>query len=231
MGKAFARRGTALLPRQQFLPLPARHAASSRTGRSATLAPGGKLRYYSPMSNTQNNTFTQSASGMLDEVMGMPGTRAADVALAFVRPGARECYAGDSKDFLAPATSRSAGFDLRACLDTAEAVIAPGQRLKVGTGIAVQPQAADVAGFVYSRSGLGARDGLTVAQGMGVIDPDYTGEILVVLLNTSGQERRIANGERVAQLIFQPFIRPRWREVEELAPTGRGSGGFGHTGR
>ena len=76
-----------------------------------------------------------------------------------------------------------------------------------------------------------AADGLTVAQGVGVIDPDYTGEILVVLLNTSGQERRIANGERIAQLIFQPFMRPRWREVQELAPTERGSGGFGHTGR
>lgn len=183
------------------------------------------------MSNTQNNTFAQSASGLLDEVMGLPGARAAAVDLAFVRPGARKLYAGDNQDFLAPATSQSAGFDLRACLDTAEAVIAPGQRLKVGTGIAVQPQAAGLAGFVYSRSGLGARDGLTVAQGVGVIDPDYTGEILVVLLNTSGQERRIANGERVAQLIFQPFIRPRWREVEELAPTKRGSGGFGHTGR
>lgn len=195
------------------------------------LAPGGKLRYYSPMSTTQNKTSPQSASSLLDEMMGVPGMGAAAVDLAFVRPGVRELYAQDSEDFLAPATSQSAGFDLRACLDTAEVVIAPGQRLKIGTGIAVQPQAVGIAGFVYSRSGLGARDGLTVAQGVGVIDPDYTGEILVVLLNTSGQERRIAHGERVAQLIFQPFVRPRWREVEKLSPTGRGSGGFGHTGR
>ena len=183
------------------------------------------------MSTTQNKTSPQSASSLLDEMMGMPGMAAAAVDLAFVRPGVRELYAQDNDDFLAPATSQSAGFDLRACLNTTEAVIAPGQRLKIGTGIAVQPQAAGIAGFVYSRSGLGARDGLTVAQGVGVIDPDYTGEILVVLLNTSGQERRIAHGERVAQLIFQPFVRPRWREVEELSPTGRGSGGFGHTGR
>ena len=95
----------------------------------------------------------------------------------------------------------------------------------------MQPRAAGIAGFVYSRSGLGARDGITVAQGVGIIDPDYTGEILVFLLNTSGQERRIQNGERVAQLIFQPFVRPRWREVTELSATERGSGGFGHTGR
>lgn len=195
------------------------------------LAPGGKLRYYSPMSTTQDKPRTQSASSLMDEMMGMPGMAAAAVDLSFVRPGVRELYAQDNDDFLAPATSQSAGFDLRACLNTAEAVIAPGQRLKIGTGIAVQPQAAGIAGFVYSRSGLGARDGLTIAQGVGVIDPDYTGEILVVLLNTSGQERRIAHGERVAQLIFQPFVRPRWREVEKLSPTGRGSGGFGHTGR
>ena len=207
------------------------------------LAPKPKLRYYSAMSNSQNtNGFAKSASMLLDDVLGLPDAARADrtVDVAFVRPAARQLYAQDDDNFFAPATSSSAGFDLRACLDVdkgaegdndAEAVIAPGQRLKIGTGIAVQPRAAGIAGFVYSRSGLGARDGLTVAQGVGVIDPDYTGEILVVLLNTSGQERRIANGERIAQLIFQPFMRPRWREVQELAPTERGSGGFGHTGR
>ena len=208
---------------------PARQLAAKAA--TAALAPGGKLRYYSAMRITQNNTLPQSAANLVDEAMGLPGMHTAAVDLAFMRPGIREIYAQGSEDFLAPATSQSAGFDLRACLDTAEAVIAPGQRLKIGTGIAVQPQVAGLAGFVYSRSGLSTRDGLTVAQGVGVIDPDYTGEILVVLLNTSGQERRIAHGERVAQLIFQPFVRPRWREVKQLAPTGRGSGGFGHTGR
>ena len=155
----------------------------------------------------------------------------APVDIAFVRVGARELYAQGQDDFLAPATSQSAGMDLRACLEVAEAVIPAGGRLKVCTGISVQPRAAGIAGFVYSRSGLGARDGITVAQGVGIIDPDYTGEILVFLLNTSGHERRIQNGERVAQLIFQPYVRPRWREVSELSATERGSGGFGHTGR
>ena len=155
----------------------------------------------------------------------------APVDIAFVRAGARELYAQGHDDFLAPATSQSAGMDLRACLEGAEAVIPAGGRLKVCTGISVQPRAAGIAGFVYSRSGLGARDGITVAQGVGIIDPDYTGEILVFLLNTSGHERRIQNGERVAQLIFQPYVRPRWREVSELSATERGSGGFGHTGR
>lgn len=155
----------------------------------------------------------------------------APVHVAFVRPGARELYAREGQDFLAPATALSAGFDLRACLDAPEARIAPGARLCVPTGLGVQPQQPGLAGFVYSRSGLGAREGLVVAQGVGVIDPDYTGEILVVLLNTSGEERRLTRGERMAQLIFQPCIRPLWHEVTELAATGRGAGGFGHTGR
>lgn len=115
--------------------------------------------------------------------------------------------------------------------DAPEAHIAPGARLCVPTGLSVQPQQPGLAGFVYSRSGLGARDGLTVAQGVGVIDPDYTGEILVMLLNTSGEERRLKRGERMAQLIFQPYVRPVWQEVPELAATRRGAGGFGHTGR
>jgi len=158
-------------------------------------------------------------------------TGMAPVDIAFVRAGARELYAQGHDDFLAPATSQSAGMDLRACLDGPDAIIPAGGRLKVRTGICVQPRAAGIAGFVYSRSGLGARDGITVAQGVGIIDPDYTGEILVFLLNTSGHERRIQNGERVAQLIFQPYVRPRWREVSELSATERGSGGFGHNGR
>ena len=175
--------------------------------------------------STQHTASPTQDAGMAHE-SGM-----APVDIAFVRAGARELYSQGQDDFLAPATSQSAGMDLRACLEVPEAVIPAGGRLKVCTGISVQPRAAGIAGFVYSRSGLGARDGITVAQGVGIIDPDYTGEILVFLLNTSGHERRIQNGERVAQLIFQPYVRPRWREVSELSATERGSGGFGHTGR
>lgn len=152
------------------------------------------------------------------------------VRLAFTRPGAAELYAPDG-GLPAPATPRSAGIDLRACLDGPEARIPPGGRLAVATGLSVQPAAPGWAGFVYSRSGLGARDGLTVAQGVGLIDPDYTGEICVYLLNTSGEERALRRGERVAQLVFQPYARPLWEEVPELAATTRGAGAFGHTGR
>lgn len=159
------------------------------------------------------------------------------VNITFTSPEARALYCaadGDGPEatgFLAPATSMSAGFDLRACLDAASVTIAPGERMKIHTGIAVQPQAAGVAGFVYSRSGLGAKQGLTVAQGVGIIDPDYTGEIMVFLLNTSQEPRQLARGERMAQLVFQPFFRPVWQEVAQLAATERGAGGFGHTGR
>ena len=152
------------------------------------------------------------------------------VRLAFTRPGARELYAATG-GLPQPATPFSAGIDLRAFLDAPEARIPAGGRLAVGTGLSIQPAEPGWAAFVYSRSGLGARDGLTVAQGVGLIDPDYTGEICVFLLNTSGAERLLGHGERVAQLVFQPYRRPAWQEVAGLAPTGRGAGGFGHTGR
>lgn len=95
----------------------------------------------------------------------------------------------------------------------------------------VEPLTPGIAGFVYSRSGLGAMQGLTVAQGVGVIDPDYRGEITVVLLNTSNEERRLRRGDRIAQLVFQPALQVELEECETLGATGRGSGGFGHTGK
>lgn len=84
--------------------------------------------------------------------------------------------------------------------------------------------------FVYSRSGLGAVKGLTVAQGVGVIDPDYRGELVTWLLNTSSAPITVKRGDRVAQLIFQPFARLEPAEARELSATERGTGGFGHTG-
>ncbi len=128
------------------------------------------------------------------------------------------------------ATSGSAGLDLRADIEAAELTIAPGERAAVPTGIAIEIDTPGLAGFVYSRSGLGAKHGLTVAQGVGVIDPDYRGEIIVWLLNTSRQPHTIARHERIAQLILAPVARPVVTPVEELGATGRGAGGFGHTG-
>lgn len=156
-----------------------------------------------------------------------PSGCALAVDAAFTSAAARDLY----RESLRPATAVSAGTDLRAAFDGDHLDIAPGQRAAIPTGLRVQPKAPGWAGFVYSRSGLGARDGLTVAQGVGVVDPDYTGEILVVLLNTSQEVRRVRRGDRIAQLVFQPYAAPRFTVADDLAATQRGAGGFGHTGR
>ena len=128
-------------------------------------------------------------------------------------------------------TAGSAGLDLRADIEAASLTIAPGHRAAVPTGIAIAIDMPGVAGFIYSRSGLGAKHGLTVAQGVGVIDPDYRGEIIVWLLNTSQEPRTIQANERIAQLVILHVFAPVLQVVEELGDTSRGNGGFGHTGK
>ena len=151
------------------------------------------------------------------------------VAIQYLSPLARELY--EAAGGLSYATASAAGLDLRACFADEFVSLAPGARLGLPSGLAVAPLVPGVAGFVYSRSGLGALQGLTVAQGVGLIDPDYRGEIIVFLLNTSGEERRLRRGERMAQLVFQPVMRADLQVVEQLDATERGSGAFGHTGR
>ena len=131
---------------------------------------------------------------------------------------------------LSYATSGSAGMDLRACPNCDNLRIAPGERACVPSGICIECPAGSAA-FIYSRSGLGAVKGLTVAQGVGVVDADYRGEVMVWLLNTSREERVISRGERIAQLVIHPVLRPASKAVPALSPTTRGSGGFGHTGQ
>ncbi|MEG2005341.1 MAG: dUTP diphosphatase [Bilophila sp.] len=154
--------------------------------------------------------------------------------MASTCPHVQLCYLRDAQALyeqgLCYATPGSVGLDLRACLEADEVEILAGARLAVPVGVAVEPLTPGIAGFVYSRSGLGAVQGLTVAQGVGVIDPDYRGEITVVLLNTSGEVRRLRRGERIAQLVFQPVVQVALREVATLGTTDRGAGGFGHTG-
>ena len=155
------------------------------------------------------------------------------VNVLFLRDTA-SLYAADDREgppeaFPAPSTEHAAGVDLRADLQD-ELTVEPGARVSIPTGIAIEPLVSGIAGIVYSRSGLGAKQGLTVAQGVGVIDPDYRGELTVWLLNTSGNPITVHRGDRIAQLIFQPFRRPRFTRVDRLGDTLRGSGGFGHTG-
>jgi dUTP pyrophosphatase len=132
---------------------------------------------------------------------------------------------------LEPATHGSAGIDLRAAMDAPSIDIPPGGRHAFHTGVAIEIGEPGLAGFVFSRSGLGAKHGLTVAQGVGVIDPDYRGEIVVWLLNTSETHKTVTRGERIAQLVLMPYRRAFIEAVDELGETSRGGGGFGHTGK
>ena len=120
------------------------------------------------------------------------------------------------------------GADLYACLEET-VTIQPGEVYWVPTGIALEVPAG-CAGLVYARSSLGAKRGLAPANKVGVIDPDYRGEIKVVLLNHSKQQT-LAPGERVAQFVITPVLQPRYEEAEELSDTDRGTGGFGSTGK
>lgn len=129
------------------------------------------------------------------------------------------------------ATEHSAGLDLRACISEKELWIAPGKKKKIPTGIAIEITQKNIAGFIFSRSGLGTKEGLVVTQGVGVVDPDYRGEIFVSLYNLSSTPQKIEQGQRIAQLIFLPFFRAKLIPADTLAETKRGAGGFGHTGK
>jgi dUTP pyrophosphatase len=120
-----------------------------------------------------------------------------------------------------------AGLDLYAAEG---ARIGPGQRVSVGTGLAVQiPDA--LAGLVLPRSGLALKHGVTLVNSPGLIDPGYRGEVRVVLLNTDqNAEFRLSAGDRVAQLIMVPVAHARPNESDELDSSSRGAGGFGSTG-
>ncbi|MDD3692805.1 MAG: dUTP diphosphatase [Oscillospiraceae bacterium] len=127
------------------------------------------------------------------------------------------------------ATSGSAGMDLRALLDK-PVCIPPGGRISIHTGIAIGLPDSNTVGLVYARSGLAVKHGLALSNGVGVIDSDYTGEIIVGLVNLSDTEYTISPGERIAQLVISPVIPVMPVEVETLKKTSRGDGGFGSTG-
>jgi dUTP pyrophosphatase len=84
---------------------------------------------------------------------------------------------------------------------------------------------------VRPRSGLALRHGLTMLNTPGTIDPDYRGEIAVVAVNLGQETVTISRGDRIAQLVIAPVSRARLVEADELPPTGRAGGGFGHTGK
>jgi len=126
-------------------------------------------------------------------------------------------------------TSHSNGMDLPAAISAA-VVISPGQRLSIATGFALEiPEGFD--GQVRPRSGLAVSHGLTVLNSPGTRDADYRGEVKVLIVNLGCEPVTIKPGDRRAQLVIAPTVSAFLLEVDELAPSTRGGGGFGHTGR
>ncbi|MDD2958125.1 MAG: dUTP diphosphatase [Lachnospiraceae bacterium] len=130
----------------------------------------------------------------------------------------------------ASGSASAAGYDLYSCLDTESLTIAGHETVMVGTGLAAAiPEG--YFGGIFARSGLAAKQGLRPANCVGVVDSDYRGELKVALHNDTDSERKIENGERIAQLVVLPYLSLEFEETQNLDETERGTGGFGHTGR
>lgn len=125
-------------------------------------------------------------------------------------------------------TLASAGMDLRAHLETS-VTLKPLERTIVKTGLFIELPVG-IEAQVRPRSGLAAKNGITVLNAPGTIDADYRGEIGVILVNLSNEAFTIQNGERIAQLVIAKHNRAEWKEVSQLSETKRGEGGFGSTG-
>ena len=126
------------------------------------------------------------------------------------------------------ATEQSAGMDLRANID-APLTLRPLERKLVGTGLYIAlPQGYEAQ--IRPRSGLALKHGITVLNSPGTIDADYRGEIMVLLVNLSDTDFVINEGERIAQMVIARHEQAVFEPVETLDETGRGAGGYGHTG-
>lgn len=126
-------------------------------------------------------------------------------------------------------SDKAAGLDMYACID-GPVEINPGETAKVGTGVAITPPAGYF-GAIFARSGLATKQGLRPANCVGVCDEDYTGEYIIPIYNDSEFRRTICSGDRIAQLVFLPYIENiGFDVVDDLESTKRGAGGFGSTG-
>jgi dUTP pyrophosphatase len=128
----------------------------------------------------------------------------------------------------------AAGIDLRACIDAPLALEPQHPATMIPSGVAILINRPDIVAFVLARSGLGGRLGIVLGQAVGTIDPDYAGPWLIPLINRNalGTPPVIINpGDRIAQAVFLPLVRPSFRVVDEFSTqTLRGAGGFGSTG-
>jgi dUTP pyrophosphatase len=135
------------------------------------------------------------------------------------------------RDFPLPdyATAHSAGMDLRA-LSEAAVTLAPGEAKLLPTGLAIHIGDPALCAVILPRSGLGHKQGLVLGNLVGLIDADYQGPLMVSLWNRGQNPQTVEPGDRIAQLVFMPVQRAGFRIVEEFEASGRGTGGFGHTG-
>ena len=124
-------------------------------------------------------------------------------------------------------SEKAAGYDL---YSTKDETIMPHETVKIGTGLAIQPPEGYF-GAIFARSGLATKFGVRPGNCTGVADEDYTGEYIVALHNDSCNPVSIKMGDRIAQLVFLPYLDVEFTEAEELDITDRGDGGFGSTGK
>lgn len=137
---------------------------------------------------------------------------------------------GDSIPLPGYATDGAAGVDLRACLD-APLTLEPGATALIPTGIALHIARRDRAATILPRSGLGHKHGIVLGNGVGLIDSDYQGPLMVSCWNRGDAPFTIEVGERIAQLVIVPVIKAAFEVVDDFEQTARGSGGFGSSGR
>ncbi len=130
----------------------------------------------------------------------------------------------------APATEASAGVDLRAMLD-APLTLEAGASALIPSGIAIHIDDPNLCAIVLPRSGLGHKHGIVLGNLVGLIDADYQGPLMISCWNRSATAFTIEPGERIAQLVIVPIVRAAFELVEEFAPSTRGTGGFGSSGR
>ena len=188
-----------------------------RAGRRVAAKAGRAL----PLNDLTTSMEAEAGSMPAVAAIGKPGTR--DVRV-------RVCRLAENSDLPLPvyATEGSAGADIAACVET-PVVLHPRERASIGTGLRIAlPEGYEAE--IRPRSGLAARHGLTLLNAPGTIDADYRGEIRILLVNLGDAPVTIGRGDRIAQMLVRPVARARFEEATVLPPTGRGEGGFGHTG-
>ena len=136
---------------------------------------------------------------------------------------------GTQWELPAYATEHSAGLDLRAALE-APLTMQPGDAALVPSGLSIHIADPALCAVILPRSGLGHKHGIVLGNGTGLIDADYQGPLMLSAWNRGGAAYTIEPGDRIAQLVLLPIVRATLQVVDTFDESGRGAGGFGHTG-